>query len=142
MGRPFVDTDDEIVKRTNGTSIREVHETLGELAFRKIETEVIQSLSSITGFIISIGGGAILSVFNQELLRNLGQLIYLEVCFESIKNRSFKLPLETLKNLYYERLPIYESIPACRINVDTSGEAGVLSELESIIYLESMNHGV
>ena len=142
LGRPFFDTDDAIVKLKNGSSIREVHHLIGEEAFRAIETTVIESIAHLKGFVISVGGGAVLSVLNQKLLQKLGQLVYLEVCFETIKNRSFSWPYDQLKKLYTDRLPIYEAISAYKVQVDGLSQSEVLAELEAITYCEASGNGV
>ena len=142
MEKPFLDTDDEIVKLKKGHSIRAVHQSIGEDAFRATETTVINSIAHFQGFVISVGGGAVLSAINQKLLQKLGQMVYLEADFETIKNRSFSWPLDQLKKLYMERLPIYESIPARKVRVDGLSQSEVLAELEAITYCEASNNGL
>ena len=55
-----------------GRSISQIFADDGEEGFRRIEAELLQSLSNQSGQIISTGGGIIGSSENRALLRKLG----------------------------------------------------------------------
>ena len=74
LGRKFIDTDDEIVRKAH-KSIPQIFEEGGEEAFRKIENEVISELSKNTGCVIATGGGCVLKEENLVPLRQ-NSLIY------------------------------------------------------------------
>jgi shikimate kinase len=84
MKRQFVDVDERIVEQ-EGQSIREIFTSCGEQRFREIEAEVIrETIATCTrarpdGYIVALGGGALLSAENVDCVTDAGLLIYLEV---------------------------------------------------------------
>jgi shikimate kinase len=148
LGKQFVDTDKELIHLFKRDSVREVHQLLGEAKFRLAETVVIRSLGHLTDSIIALGGGGVMSSENQEILKKIGQMVYLEANFDMLKKRIEKLgvpsvaTMEQLRTLYHDRLPVYESISARRVNTNLLDEAGVLAELEAILYLEDPTDGL
>ena len=73
-GRPFVDLDDEIVRRA-GKSIPEIFAEEGEEAFRQRETEALRALSERENLIVACGGGTILREENVALMRETGRVL-------------------------------------------------------------------
>jgi shikimate kinase len=142
--RPFIDTDD-LVSALYAKPVRKLYQELGETLFRALETQAILSLQSISNSIIALGGGAVLDADNLALLQKIGQLVYLDASFETIRSRVQEEPAfittNTLQSIYAERKPLYDSIPARRISVDQLDEAGVLAALRSIAYLEDLPNG-
>ena len=136
LNRPFIDTDDLMGPLL---SSREIYETLGEKGFRKMEEEIVETLASQSDSVIALGGGTVLSVSNVRLLQKIGRLIYLRSHFDPLKERilkngppSFidpKNPIESLHQVYLERLPIYEAIQAESIDVDLLDEKAVLAKI-------------
>jgi shikimate kinase len=59
LHRAFVDTDDEIHRRT-GHSVRELWEEGGEAAYRPLESEVTLAALGVDATVVGIPGGAIL----------------------------------------------------------------------------------
>ncbi len=76
LGWKIIDVDDEIVKARNMT-IHEIFSTLGEPAFRDIETGMIRKVSQDRSVIISTGGGAVLRQENMDILREHGVIVCL-----------------------------------------------------------------
>ena len=110
-GFEFIDTDEEIVKRI-GCSIKELIKTKGEKYFRDLETEVIREISSKSSRIISTGGGAILREENVACLKRNGKLFFINADIKRLKetdDRPLSDTYEKLKNLYSERLGIYQA---------------------------------
>ena len=110
-GFEFIDTDEEIVKRI-GCSIKELIKTKGEKYFRDLETEVIREVSSKSSCIISTGGGAILREENVACLKRNGKLFFINADIKRLKatdDRPLSDTYEKLKNLYSERLGIYQA---------------------------------
>lgn len=86
-GLPFVDTDQEI-ERAAGMAIRDIFASQGEESFRRLETEVLESLLKKKGkAVISVGGGLPLRKENRNLLRRLGQVVYLDVAPGTVYER-------------------------------------------------------
>jgi shikimate kinase len=147
LKRPFIDTDDLITQLyakqfKNELPIRQIHQTLSDTGFRILEKAAIFKLKPNAQAIIALGGGAILDPENLDYLKKIGQLVYLKVGFDSLKKRilNYDLPAfidaenpeESLRKIYEQRLPIYESIPAICIQVDHLSEEECLAKLRSI----------
>ena len=66
LERPFVDADEEIVRRA-GRSIPEIFAEDGEERFRTLETEVLSDLGKRSGIVLATGGGAVLFERNLPL---------------------------------------------------------------------------
>lgn len=146
--RPFVDTDslmlDLYLQETGETlSVREIHRKHGEEAFRALEKQAIEQLSSLSNTIISLGGGAILDPENREALQKIGDLVYLQAGVQTLRRRMLQKELpaylqdeSAFDTMYASRLPIYESIPAHRIDVDLLDEPAVIAALRNILIFE------
>jgi shikimate kinase len=85
----FLDTDDEIVKKT-GKPIAEIFSQNGEDKFRELEREVIRQACQRRHNVIAIGGGAIVDQQNYELLAETGLIVCLEAKPETIYERLFR----------------------------------------------------
>lgn len=132
LGRGFVDTDEVIETRANG-SIRDIVCSYGWGYFRAIEKEVIRELSKKDRLVISTGGGAVLDGENVEALRSNGLIIWLKGEPEILLKRiagdartgtmrpslTEKGLLEGFREVLVEREPLYKG--ASHIEVDTSG---------------------
>jgi shikimate kinase len=86
-GFPFIDTDDEIVKKV-GMPISQIFEEKGEDYFRDVESEVCEKLKKHRQSIISTGGGIILREKNRRALKKLGTVFLLWASPEKILERS------------------------------------------------------
>lgn len=123
----FADTDSLIVERSK-QEISTIFEQSGEEAFRDLETRVIESLTPLSRYVISTGGGAVLREQNRTVLRSLGFVVMLtaneDVLFERVQRNS-KRPLlqtenprQTIAELMTTRRPAYEA--AAHLTLDTS----------------------
>ena len=93
---------DDIFEFENNIKIKDFFKTQGEEKFRQIETEILKKILSNEEFIISTGGGVILSPENRKLLFNNDiKTIYLktspETIYQRIKNDK-KRPLLMVEN--------------------------------------------
>lgn len=140
----FIDTD-ELLEKLNGMDVRTLYKSVGPINFRKLEWEAIQSLQSVTHSVISLGGGAILTHDNVELLKTTGHLVYLETPKEVLLKRMLdasdypafidSTDLEgSFEKIYEERLPLYEKIPAKKIATQGLSDKQVLTQLEEIFH--------
>ncbi len=121
LSREFIDTDDEITKKEN-KEISLIFEESGEEYFRNLETEIIKSVSKLTGKVISTGGGAVLKSENLKALKLNSEIFLLD------REMSFLLPTadrplanskDKIKALYSERMPIYMAASDKVIKVET-----------------------
>ncbi len=65
---PFVDLD-AVIERAFGMSISMIFQKEGEALFRRAEHEALLHLSTLIPCVVSLGGGAILSESNREILK-------------------------------------------------------------------------
>ena len=108
-GKPFVDLDEEIVRRA-GKPIPAIFVEAGEAAFRDLETVVIRECSQTGGKVIATGGGAVLREENMLHLRQNGRLFFLDRPLEALQptaDRPLGDSFEKLRALYAARYPQY-----------------------------------
>lgn len=86
LGRPFADTDDEIV-RWRATSIPEIFAEEGEEAFRVYESKVVRELATYQDLVIALGGGAVLADDNVADLSLTGALVELRLSEDALVDR-------------------------------------------------------
>ena len=120
-GKLFIDTDEEIVRRT-GKEISDIFKENGEEYFRSLESEIIKELSLKEGAIIATGGGAILNERNIELLKENGRVYFLDRPLDLLITTSDR-PLSSnrsdLTKRYNERYSLY--CARCDKRIDASG---------------------
>jgi shikimate kinase len=129
MNFKFVDTDEMIVERENRT-INEIFATDGEETFRNIETSLIKELidDDTKNLVISTGGGMPLRSENRQLLKALGEVVYLKASSETIYDRikgdttrpllQCDNPKSKISKMLIERGPIYAECANVIVNVD------------------------
>ncbi len=131
-GKPFTDTDEEILRRT-GCPIPALFAALGEAGFRDLETRVIQGLSRTGGQIIATGGGAVLRPENVLSLRQNGRLIWLDRPVEALlptPDRPLGDTEEKLRRLYALRRPIYAAAADRTVENPSDPETAAAAILE------------
>ncbi len=119
LGRPFFDSDHEIVART-GVHIPTIFEIEGEEGFRRREMQTIAELSASDNIVLATGGGVVLLPENRRCLHDTGWVVYLNVppamLFERTRHdRNRPLlrvddPLAKLEELHAERDPLYREV--------------------------------
>ena len=77
FGKTFIDSDEEIQRRT-GVTIPHIFDVEGEAGFRVRESGVIQDLLKQNNIVLATGGGAILSAQNRPMMRQNGIVVYLK----------------------------------------------------------------
>lgn len=77
MGKTFIDSDEEIQRRT-GVTITHIFDVEGEAGFRIRESAVIEDLVQRANIVLATGGGAILCESNRALLKQNGVVVYLK----------------------------------------------------------------
>jgi shikimate kinase len=136
LARNFIDTDRELETR-QGRTISEIFAEAGEAAFRSIEAETIDAVSSDDA-VIALGGGAVTPAGAIEKLLDRGDLVYLEASAEVVVERigdASSRPLlagldlaarvQRLNELLEERRPLYERATH---RVDAMGEPSEVVE--------------
>jgi shikimate dehydrogenase len=121
LGRPFIDTDEEIVKRA-GVDIPTLFKEKGEPYFRELESEVIKDVCRGTGRVIATGGGAVKDISNRYPLRSNGKIFYIDRKVELLASsgRPLSKSKEDALRLYEERKDKYLAFADVRI--DNNGD--------------------
>jgi len=124
-------------------TFREIYRKLGPESFRKLEHQVIQSLTPMKNAVIAVGGGSISEPENLAILEKIGTLVYLKTDKETLKKRIFTQgvpafldpnnPEESFENMYQVRSELYEKIPAIHIICNGKNDIQILNELKRII---------
>ena len=141
LNRPFIDTDEEIVRLT-GKEISDIFAERGEKEFRQIEAATISRVSSEhQGAVIATGGGAILRDDNIRALKRNGKIYFLNRPIENIvptADRPLALDRAALKARFEERYERYLSTCDKEIKTVESAEqtAKIIKE-----YFFNENHG-
>jgi len=78
---------DLLIEKQQGKKIRQIFEQEGEKFFRKIETEMLQDISTKSNLVVSLGGGTIANESNLAILKKSGTTIYLKASADSFYKR-------------------------------------------------------
>lgn len=130
LGYEFVDTDQLIELRQRRT-IADIFTDQGEAAFRRMEADIVDELSTREGLVIATGGGLMLDASNAKKLGDSGKVFCLAASkAEILKRLSSKTarkrrPLLAncdldahISNLLIERGPAYQDFD----QIDTTGK--------------------
>lgn len=106
---PWIDTD-FLIKQKAHCEAATYLQTHGEAAFRRLEHEVIQEISSMSGAVISCGGGVVVTPSNYQLLRQNSKLVYLTRPLEELALAGRPLSQSVgIQDLAAVRIPLYEA---------------------------------
>jgi shikimate kinase len=86
LGRPFLDFDLEIERRTK-RSVSRIFSESGELAFRELEVSITAELASAPPMVLAPGGGWVTNSGVMALLRPPGRIIHLRLSPEAALRR-------------------------------------------------------
>jgi shikimate kinase len=143
LGLSFRDTD-HLIEEQEGKTVSQIFLDQGEDAFRAIEKRVLREELLTDGTVLSLGGGAPISMDAQSALRAIAShIIFLDISLSTVAprigfNRDRPLllnnPRGQWQTLMEARRPIYEALADATINVDDKSEEEivtiVLSSLE------------
>ena len=108
-GKPFVDLDEEIVRRA-GKSIPDIFREEGEAAFRELEAQVLADVCARSGQVIATGGGAVLRAENRAAMRRTGWVYFLCRNLEELPTDGRPLSQKgSLEEMYRVRKPLYSA---------------------------------
>lgn len=87
LGRPYVDSDEEVEAAT-GRTVRELFEEGGEQAFRPLESQALASaFRDGRPLVVGVAGGAVLDPGNRALIRRKGTVVWLRATPETLARR-------------------------------------------------------
>lgn len=108
-GKPFVDLDEEIVRRAD-KPIPEIFRTEGEEAFRALEAQALTEICAQSGQVIATGGGAVLRAENRDIMRRAGRVYFLRRALEELPTDGRPLSQKgSLEEMYRVRKPLYSA---------------------------------
>lgn len=124
IGYGYVDSDSVIVAR-EGKRLNELIEAVGREGFLDVEAKVNSELCA-DGCVIATGGSVIYREYAMEKLKMMGTVVYLCLSYETIERRLGDLKARgvalkegfTLKDLYEERVPLYEKYADITVRLD------------------------
>lgn len=124
LGYRFLDSD-LLIQEKYGKLLHELIEEHGVEGFWKIENDVNAAID-VQNSVIATGGSAVYGEDAMTRLREIGTVIYLKLSYEEIEDRLGDLnargvtlrPGQTLKELYQERIPLYEKYAHITISCD------------------------
>ena len=145
LWQPFVDTDDLIVRKAGGKSIKEIFETEGEQRFRDLESEAVREVSLLQEHVIALGGGALVREENRKHIKDAGhKVVYLKCTPEVLLKHIQDDPetaatrpaltqlggsVEEIRKLLVEREPIYRQAMTAELEVTN------LTPEEAVVYI-------
>lgn len=127
LGRPFLDFDVEIERRT-GMPVARIFAEQGEPAFRQMEVALTRELAAAPPMILAPGGGWITNPGVIELMRPPGCLIHLLVS-----------PAEAVRRLSRSRTTrplLMEADPAVKMNALWEARAGLYNMSDIVLDVE------
>jgi shikimate kinase len=136
LGLNFRDTD-HLIEEQEGKTVSQIFLDQGEDAFRVIEKRVLREELLTDGTVLSLGGGAPISIDAQSALRAIAShIIFLDISLSTVAprigfNRDRPLllnnPRGQWQTLMEARRPIYEAIADATINVDDKSEEEIVT---------------
>jgi shikimate kinase len=136
LGLSFRDTD-HLIEEQEEKTVSQIFLDQGEDAFRAIEKRVLREELLTDGTVLSLGGGAPISIDAQSALRAIAShIIFLDVSLSTVAprigfNRDRPLllnnPRGQWQTLMEARRPIYEAIADTIINVDDKSEEEIVT---------------
>ena len=137
IGCRLIDTD-RLIEEREGRSISEIFLTEGESGFRKIEKEIVLEVLNEEDCIVALGGGSVLDGEIQSRLKNMNEVIFLNVSISNAaprvgfnKERPLLMgnPRQQWLQLMEKRRGIYEMLAKRTISTDNRKALEVAQEI-------------
>jgi shikimate kinase len=136
LGLAFRDTD-HLIEEREEKPVSQIFLDQGEDAFRAIEKRVLRDELLTDGTVLSLGGGAPISIDAQSALRAISSyIIFLDISLSTVvprigfnRDRPLLLnnPRGQWQTLMEARRPIYEALADVTINVDDKSEEEIVN---------------
>jgi len=136
LGLAFRDTD-HLIEEQEEKPVSQIFLDQGEDAFRAIEKRVLRDELLTDGTVLSLGGGAPISIDAQSALRATSSyIIFLDISLSTVvprigfnRDRPLLLnnPRGQWQTLMEARRPIYEALADVTINVDDKSEEEIVT---------------
>ena len=136
LGLAFRDTD-HLIEEREEKPVSQIFLDEGEDVFRAIEKKVLRDELHTDGTVLSLGGGAPISIDAQSALRAISSyIIFLDISLSTVvprigfnRDRPLLLnnPRGQWQTLMEARRPIYEALADVTINVDDKSEEEIVT---------------
>jgi shikimate kinase len=135
IGMAFMDSD-IVIQQVENKKLHELIEEHGQDGFLEIEGRVNASLNPKAA-VIATGGSAVYSDEAMKHLKEIAIICYLKLSYESIKDRLGDLQErgvvlregQTLKDLYDERIPLYEKYANMTVECENKNIREIVMEI-------------
>ncbi len=139
IGYSFVDSD-LVIQEKEGKLLHEIISEIGDDGFREVENRVNAGLK-IKKSIIATGGSVVYGKEAMDNLKKIGKVVYLKQDYQEIKKRLGDLSKrgvtikggQTLKDLYDERVPLYEKYADIVIDCQNKSIREIVEEVKESI---------
>lgn len=138
LDRPFVDSDDQVERRT-GRTVRQIFEQEGEDAFRAHEAEALaEALASEQPAVIAAAGGTVLDGRNRQRMRDGGTVVWLRAAPHLLVHRAQQGehrplladdPRGVIDRLVVEREALYEEVADLVVDIDDRSPDDIVDHL-------------
>ena len=138
LGRPWLDTDDEIERRL-GSPVRAYFVSHGEPAFRDLEQQVVGELAARRGCVVGTGGGAVLREASRDALKSCSLVVYLQaapqVLLQRLRDQMARPllqgdePLRRLEALFAQREAFYRTTAHVVVDTDRLDVSAAVDEI-------------
>ena len=140
LGYRFVDSD-LVIQEQYGKLLHELIDENGVEGFWKIENDVNAGIETDKS-VIATGGSAIYGKNAMEHLREISTVIYLQLPYEEVADRLGDLnargvtlkPGQSLKELYEERVPLYEKYAHATIFCEGKMLREIVAEIVEVCF--------
>lgn len=126
INKDFLDADIVIQNQCDKT-LQKLIDAMGPDGFIEVENQILRGLTA-ENTVIATGGSAVYSDEAMQHLAEIGTVVYLKISYEQLVNRLSDLQERgvvlkggigmSLRELYDERLPLYEKYAGITVDVD------------------------
>ena len=139
LGYEFLDSD-LLIQKEEKRRLYQIIDEEGEDGFKAIENRVNASIDTETT-VIATGGSVVYCSEAMEHLKSIGKVVYLSLSLESLEKRLGNLLKRgvairngsTLKDLYDERVPLYEKYADIIVDERDKGIREVVETIEHML---------
>lgn len=136
--RPLIEMDERIVKE-QGRSINDIFEKEGEETFRKIESELVETILTEEDSIVSCGGGVVVRQVNVDNMKKNGAIIFLTATPQTVYDRvkggkdrpilNGNMNVEYIASLMEKRRNAYEQAADAKVATDGKSVEEICNEI-------------
>lgn len=134
LGKGFIDTD-SIIRQSEKKDLKDIVNNDGLERFLEIQENNILKMN-VENHIVATGGSVVYSDAAMKHLKKNGVVVYLKLEFEEIEKRLTpgrrfaRNESQSIKDLYNERVPLYEKYADITVNCSARDVESVVAEIK------------